>query len=64
MQLVRHQGASENLAGLFLILLSQKQALMDHSPFPFPHPPAITTLPWELKTGLDPWSFPPLIHLQ
>lgn len=52
MQLVRHQGASEiypeNLAGLFLILLGQKQVLMDHSPFSVPHPSAITTLPWEL----------------
>lgn len=40
MQLVRHQGVSEiypeNLAGLFLILFSQKQMLMDQSPFPIP----------------------------
>lgn len=35
----------ENLAGLFPILLGQKQVLMDQSPFPVPHPPAITTLP-------------------
>lgn len=41
------------LAFFQFVLLSRKQVLMDHSPFPLPHLPAVTTLTQELKAGLN-----------
>lgn len=41
------------LAFFQFVLVSQKQVPMDHSPFPLPHLPAITTLTRELKAALN-----------